>query len=84
MPVRKIAISVPEDVLHQVDRAAKSRGMTRSRFISHALKRIAAARRDAEITRRIDALLADPEIAAEQAETARALQRARSAWGTEW
>jgi hypothetical protein len=84
MPVRKIAISVPEDVLLQVDRAAKSRGMTRSRFISQALRRIAGARRDAEITRRIDELFSDPEIAREQVDTARAFQRARSPRGTEW
>ncbi|MBI2897693.1 MAG: type II toxin-antitoxin system HicB family antitoxin [Deltaproteobacteria bacterium] len=84
MGVRKIAISIPEEVLRQVDRAAKDRHMTRSRFISRALARIAQARRDAEITRRIDEVLSDPELAREQAETARAFQTARSARGTEW
>jgi metal-responsive CopG/Arc/MetJ family transcriptional regulator len=84
MAVRKIAISVPEEVLRQVDRAAKARHMTRSRFISRALARIASARRDAEITRRIDEILSEPEVAREQVETARAFQRARSARGTEW
>ncbi len=82
--VRKIAISVPEGVLREVDRAARARGMTRSGFISSALARIARARRDAEITRRIDEILADPEIPRDQVETARAFQRARSASGTEW
>lgn len=84
MAVRKIAISVPEEVLRQVDQAAKARHMTRSGFISRALARIASTRRDAEITRRIDELMAEPEVAAEQVETARAFQRARSRRGTEW
>lgn len=83
MAVRKIAIWVPEGVLRQVDQAAKARHMTRSRFISR-LARIASARRDAEITRRIDEILADPEVAREQVATARAFQRARSTRGTEW
>ena len=84
MAVRKIAISVPEEVLRQVDQAAKDRHMTRSRFISRALARIATARRDAEITRRIDEVLSDPDLAQEQVETARAFQRGRPARGTEW
>lgn len=84
MAARKIAISVPDQVLREVDRAARARGMTRSGFISQALARIARARRDAEITRRIDELLADPEIAREQVDTARAFQRARSSAGNEW
>jgi hypothetical protein len=84
MAARKIAISVPEDVLRLVDRAARDRGMTRSGFISKALGRIARARRDAEVTRRLDELFADPEMAREQVQTARSFQRARSARGTEW
>jgi hypothetical protein len=84
MATRKIAISVPEGVLREVDRAARSRKMSRSGFISQALARIARARTDAEVTRRIDELFADPRIAREQVETARAFQRAAHGSGTEW
>jgi hypothetical protein len=72
MAAKKIAISVPEDVLAQVDQAAARRGITRSGFITEVLRRVAAARGDAEIRRRVDALFSDPGTAGEQRDTARA------------
>jgi metal-responsive CopG/Arc/MetJ family transcriptional regulator len=84
MPVKKFAISIPEDVMEQIDRAAADRGLTRSGFISDALRRIARARSDSEITRRVDALFADPAVAEEQRETAAAFRAAAPRRGTEW
>jgi macrodomain Ter protein organizer (MatP/YcbG family) len=84
VPTRKFAISVPEAVMRHVDRAARRRGMTRSRFVSHVLARVAEARTDAEISRRVDALFADPALAREQRRTARAFRRRAGAPGTEW
>ena len=72
MPVRKIAISIPEDVLAQVDAAAAERGENRSRFITQMLQLLAQARTDREISRRVDAVFADLEVAREQVKTARA------------
>ena len=72
MPARKIAISVPEHVLAQVDAAAAERGENRSRFITQMLVLLARARTDREIRRRVDAVFADPEVAREQLRTARA------------
>jgi len=84
MAARKFAISVPEDVMREVDQAAARRGMARSRFIASVLARVAKARTDAEIARRVDALFSDPEVAREQAETARAFRRAAPRAGTDW
>ena len=84
MAARKFAISIAEEVMEQVDRAAKRRGVTRSRFISDVLRRVARARSDAEITRRVNAVLADPATTEEQRETAKSFQRARHPSGTEW
>jgi metal-responsive CopG/Arc/MetJ family transcriptional regulator len=84
VPVRKFAISVPETVMRHVDRAARRRGMTRSGFVSHVLARVAEARSDAEISRRVDAFFAEPEVAREQRRTARAFSRRAGAPGTEW
>jgi len=72
MAVRKIAISVPEEVLAQVDEAAAERGENRSRFITQMLTLLAQARTDREISRRVNAVFADPELAREQVKTARA------------
>ena len=84
MAAKKFAISVPEDVMRQVDRAAADRGVTRSRFIADVLRRAAQARGDAEITRQLDHLFADPSVTKEQLETARAFQPARPSLGTRW
>jgi metal-responsive CopG/Arc/MetJ family transcriptional regulator len=71
MAVRKIAISVPEEVLAQVDEAAAERGENRSRYITQMLRLLAKAHSDREISRRVDAMFADPEVAGEQVKTAR-------------
>jgi hypothetical protein len=59
-------------VLAQVDAAAAERGENRSRFITQMLVLLAHARSDREISRRVDAVFADPEVAREQVKTARA------------
>jgi len=82
MPVTKFAISVPTETMSQVDRAAKRLGMTRSRYISTVLARVAQRRRDATISRKVDEVLAD--LDEQDLETARHLERAGSRRGTEW
>jgi hypothetical protein len=84
MAVKKIAISVPEDVVAAVDRAAEERGLTRSRFISDVLRQVAGVRTDAELSRKINEVFADPEIAREQRDTAERTLRARPDCGDEW
>jgi metal-responsive CopG/Arc/MetJ family transcriptional regulator len=84
MPVKKIAISVPPDVIRQVDLAARERGVTRSRFITDLLRKAARARSDAEVTRRLNELFADPEVAAEQRREARMWVQAMPKDGWEW
>ena len=84
MPVRKLAISLPEDVLAQIDAAAAERGQTRSGFISGALGFLARARSDRELGRRANLVFADEEVRREQAQTARALARRRSKVGAKW
>jgi len=53
MPHRKTAIAVPAEILDEVDRAARARGESRSRFITRVLRLAVRARRDAEVTRRL-------------------------------
>jgi len=84
MPVKKFAISVPVEVMDQVDLAAAERGVSRSRFISDMLRRIARARTDAAITRQLDEVFGDPAVAREQQAVARAWLRARKDEGTQW
>ena len=84
MAAKKFAISIPEDVMRQVDRAAKARGVTRSRFIAGVLRRAALARTDAEITRRLNEVFADESVAAEQRRTAETIGAANSVNANKW
>ena len=70
MPMKKIAISLPEPVHKTVDRLAARRGESRSRTIATILSRVARVKRDRDITAQIDALFADETIVAEQKRTA--------------
>ncbi len=70
MTVRKIAISVPEEVLIEVDRLAKKSKTTRSSLITQVLKEVSHASNQAEIAERINHLFNDEEIIEEQRSTA--------------
>ena len=84
MAVRKIAISIPEDVVEAIDQAAARRSTTRSAYIADVLRRVARARSDAEITRRINEVLSDASVAREQRDTAAAFNTRRRREGWEW
>ena len=83
MPLRKTAIAVDAKLLASVDRMARERGESRSAFISTVLRRVARARGDEEITRRVRAIFADPRIAEEQVRTATEMGEAGTDWGDE-
>lgn len=76
MRAKKIAISVPADVLDEVDRAARQRSTTRSGFITQVLRIAASTGRDAELAKRIRAFFENPANAREGRAEARTLSRA--------
>jgi hypothetical protein len=80
MSLRKTAIAISEDLLSAVDHAARSRGESRNRFVTLVLKEAVRARRDADITKRLNDLFASDEIAQEQSLGASELD----AVGTDW
>ncbi len=83
MPHRKTAIAVPAEILDEVDRAARARGESRSRFITRVLRLAVRARRDADVTRRLDALFADESLAEGQRREADDLARHAVDWANE-
>lgn len=74
---------MPADLLAGVDAAARERGESRSRFIARVLRTAVRARRDAEITRKLDELFADTTLRDEQRREAAALDRAGTDWSDE-
>jgi predicted DNA-binding protein len=82
MAVAKFAISMPEETMQRVDRAAKRLRMTRSRYIALVLDRVARNERDAAISSKVDQVLA--ELDAQDLDTAAHLNAARRDVGTRW
>lgn len=82
MRATKFAISIPAETMLEVDRAAKRLGVTRSRYISMVLSRVAKRQRDAAISKQVDDALA--EISEQDIGFVQYLQRARRDEGTEW
>ena len=83
MPLRKTAIAISDDLLSEVDRAARARRETRNRFVTRVLEEAVRARRDAEVTQRLNQLFADPELAQEQARSANELDEIGTDWSDE-
>ena len=83
MPARKTAIAIPEALLADVDRAARERGESRSRYITRVLQVAVRTRRDAENTRKLDVLFAEECDRGTQARAARELDEAGSDWTDE-
>jgi len=72
MAVRKVAISVPEELLAEVERERKRRGLSRSAVIQSGLRAWLRAQREMDRSRRyVQAYLAHPETDREVAEAAR-------------
>ena len=83
MPLRKTAIAISDDLLSAVDRAAEARGESRNRFVTRVLQEAVRARRDADVTRRLNELFADPETAHEQARLANEWDTVGTDWSDE-
>jgi len=83
MSMTKIAISLPEEVATGVAMAARERGESRSSFVARILRMALRARRGEEITKRLNALFAHPDLIAEQRRVARELDLAGTDWSDE-
>lgn len=83
MALRKTAIAISDDLLSAVDRAAQSRGESRNRFVTLVLQEAVRARRDTDITKRLNDLFADEEVARDQRLGASGLDNVGTDWSTE-
>ncbi|HEY1693893.1 MAG TPA: hypothetical protein VGG39_17115 [Polyangiaceae bacterium] len=83
MSTVKTAIAVPDELLADVDRAARARGESRSKYITRVLRVAVRARRDADITRRLNELFADETAVKEQKKGAARAERGGARWDDE-
>ena len=80
MATRKTAIAISEELLSEVDRAARARGESRSRYITNVLRLAVRARRDADVTRRLNEVFAEEATRIEHRHSAERLDEV----GTDW
>ncbi len=79
----KTAIAVPADVLADIDRAARALGESRSKYITRVLRAAVRAKRDAEITHRLNQLFGpDGALTTETADTS-FLDQVGTSWSDE-
>ncbi|HEV2983933.1 MAG TPA: hypothetical protein VGX46_06075 [Vicinamibacterales bacterium] len=83
MPLRKTAIAVSDDLLAAVDHAARQRHESRNRFVTRVLQYAVRARRDAEITRRLNELFSSSEVRDHQRREAAELDVMGASWTDE-
>ena len=83
MPAVKTAIALPEALLADVDRAARERGESRSRYITRVLQVAVRTRRDAEITQKLNTLFEQEGSRSQQVRGAGELDEAGSDWTDE-
>lgn len=84
MAVRKTAISLPPELLEDLDRSARRHKVTRSRYVAGAVRAAIERERREAIRRRIDEVFSDPSVARSQITTAeRALATAADWWKDE-
>lgn len=74
---------MPEDVLDEIDRAARERHESRSAFITRILRSALRARKDRDITRRLEVLFSDPATNEGQRQTAQDLDEIGTDWSEE-
>lgn len=83
MPLRKTAIAVSDDLLAAVDRAARERHESRNRFVTRVIQYAVRARRDADVTRRLNDLFSAPEVGDQQSRSAFELDAIGTPWTDE-
>lgn len=84
MNTQKVAITIPEDLIKEIDLISKTKGLSRSRYIASALGDKVADEKRELLKQAYDRVFLDEDIQKEQLETAKWLEGAGSEGGQEW
>jgi metal-responsive CopG/Arc/MetJ family transcriptional regulator len=84
MNTQKVAITMPEDLIKEIDLISKTKGLSRSRYIASALGAKVADEKRELLKQAYDRVFSDEEIQKEQLETAKWFEEAGSEGGQEW
>ncbi len=84
MNTQKVAITVPKNILIIIDTISKSKGLSRSKYISTLLKKNILDEKAQNLKDTYDKVFSDESIQAEQLSTAKGFEEAGKKGGQEW
>jgi metal-responsive CopG/Arc/MetJ family transcriptional regulator len=84
MNTQKVAISMPEDLIKDIDLISKKKGLSRSRYIASALCAKVADEKKELLKQAYDRIFSDKKIQKEQRDAARWFEGVGSEAGQEW
>jgi len=84
MNTQKVAVTIPSDLVAIIDKMSRQQKVSRSKFISMALREKLMKERDRHLKNSYDSVFSDLQIAEEQLETAKWLEGPGNKAGQEW
>ena len=84
MNTQKVAITVPKNILIMIDNISKSKGLSRSKFISTVLTKNILDEKAQYLKDAYDKVFSDDSIKAEQLSIAEWFEKAGEKGGQEW
>ena len=84
MNTKKVAITVPKNILILVDKISQAKGISRSKLISSLLEQKLADEKAAYLKNTYDAVFDDISIKKEQLSTAQWFEKTGNEGGQEW
>jgi metal-responsive CopG/Arc/MetJ family transcriptional regulator len=84
MHTKKVAITIPKELVAMVDDISKKRGLSRSKFISMVLMERVVSERNRYIKNTYDRIFSDESIKEEQLNCARWFEGLGTKQGQEW
>jgi len=84
MTTQKVAISIPKDLIKDIDLIIKNKGLSRSRYIASALSEKVADEKKELLKQAYDRVFSDEKMQKEQRDTAKLFKDAGREEGQEW
>lgn len=84
MNTQKVAISMPEELMKDIDLISKTKGLSRSRYIASALGSKVADEKRRLLKEAYDRVFSDEKIQKEQIDTSKWLEGLGAEGGQEW
>lgn len=84
MTTQKVAISMPEDLIEDIDLISKNKGLSRSRYIAYALRAKVADEKREFLKQAYDRVFSDEKMQKVQRDTAIWFEGVGSEEGQEW